>query len=166
VLEDCLSRLPRAEPAILEGKNVVTPAAAYVEELGAFVCSLYDDLEMMECFLTLPIMTPEQASPLDFAWMQQQQQQDETLQQRLAAHPNEYVQRQFTDTISLIVFALLSQCSYPWLSGTINIWATLARLACETLSSIDSMTPVNYTSPGNEDMSTLHLVKSIKFVWI
>jgi recombinational DNA repair protein RecR len=78
----------------LEGKNVVTPVAAYVDELGAF-CSLYDDLELMECFLTLPTMTPEQASPLDFAWMQQQQQQDETLQQRLAAHPNEYVQRQF-----------------------------------------------------------------------
>ena len=103
VVADCLSRLPRAEPAILEGKNVVTPVAAYVDELGAF-CSLYDDLELMECFLTLPTMTPEQASPLDFAWMQQQQQQDETLQQRLAAHPNEYVQRQFTDTTSLIVY--------------------------------------------------------------
>ena len=107
VVADCLSRLPREAPAKLEGKDVVAPVtatAAYIEGMLDEHFSFIDDPELMECYLALPVMTPQQQSPLDFDWMHQMQQQDAGLQQRRNDRPNEYVIRQFTDTISLITY--------------------------------------------------------------
>lgn len=106
VIADFLSRVPREEPPELEGKNVVTPVAAYVDDDGMLegYFSFLDEPELMECYLTLPTMMPEQNSPLDYDWMQQQQQQDAVLQQMPNRKPNEYIRRQFTDTISLITY--------------------------------------------------------------
>ena len=102
-MADCLSRLPNAVPSELEGKNVVTPAAAYADAMEAFYTFL-DDPELMESYLTLPEMTEQQRSPLDFVWMQQEQQQDAALQQLPIQKPHQYHVRQFTDSISLITY--------------------------------------------------------------
>jgi hypothetical protein len=76
VIADCLSRLPREEPHELEGKNVVTPVAAYVDGMLDMFFSVVDEPELLDSYLALPPMMPYQRSPLDFEWMQQQQQQD------------------------------------------------------------------------------------------
>jgi hypothetical protein len=80
VIADCLSRLPREEPPELEGKNVVTPVAAYVDGMFDMFSSVVDEPELLDSYLALPPMMPNQRSPLDFEWMQQQQQQDNELQ--------------------------------------------------------------------------------------
>jgi hypothetical protein len=91
VIADYLSRLPREDSQELEGKNVVTPVAAYVDGMLDMFFSVIDDPELMDSYLALPIMTPNQRSPLDFKWMQQQQQQDNELQQLVTRRPNEYI---------------------------------------------------------------------------
>jgi transposase InsO family protein len=104
VIADCLSRLPREEPRELEGKNVVTPVAAYVDGMLDMFFSFIDEPELMDSYLALPTLAPNQRSPLDFEWMQQQQQQDNELQQLMTRRPNEYIRRDFTDTVSLITY--------------------------------------------------------------
>ena len=100
VIADCLSRLPLMNPE--EGKNAAA-AAAYVDTSDAF-CSVFDDLDLFECYVNLPVMTPTQPTPLDFTWIRQQQQQDNRLQQLAQNNPQVYVSRAFTDTVSLITY--------------------------------------------------------------
>jgi hypothetical protein len=91
----------------LEGKNVVTPVADYVDGMLDMFSSVVDEPELLGSYLALPPMTPNQRSPLDFEWMQQQQQQDDELQQLVTCQPNECIWRDFTNTVSLIT--LLNQ---------------------------------------------------------
>eukprot|EP00956_Cyclotella_meneghiniana_P028108 scaffold64779_cov36-Cyclotella_meneghiniana.AAC.1 len=83
VIADCLSRLPQMTPE--EGKNAAA-TAAYVDTSDAF-CSVFDDLDLFECYVNLPVMTPAQPTPLDFTWIRQQQQQDNRLQQLAQNNP-------------------------------------------------------------------------------
>jgi hypothetical protein len=91
----------------LEGKNVVTPVADYVDGMLDMFSSVVDEPELLGSYLALLPMTPNQRSPLDFEWMQQQQQQDDELQQLVTCQPNECIWRDFTNTVSLIT--LLNQ---------------------------------------------------------
>jgi hypothetical protein len=104
VIADYLSQLPREEPHELEGKNVVTPVAAYVDGMLDMLFSVVDEPELLDSYLALPPMMPNQRSPLNFEWMQQQQQQDNELQQLVTRRPNENIRRDFTDTVSLITY--------------------------------------------------------------
>eukprot|EP00956_Cyclotella_meneghiniana_P026939 scaffold59459_cov57-Cyclotella_meneghiniana.AAC.1 len=108
VIADCLSRLPLMNPE--EGKNAAA-AAAYVDTSDAF-CSVFDDLDLFECYVNLPVMTPAQPTPLDFTWIRQQQQQDNRLQQLAQNNPQETIQTMNGRFVSL------KTCYYPWYDGT------------------------------------------------
>jgi hypothetical protein len=81
----------------LEGKNVVAPVAAvaavaaYVDGMLDMFSSVVDEPELLDSYLALPQLSPNHRSPLDFEWMQQQQQQDNELQQLMTRRPNEYI---------------------------------------------------------------------------
>jgi hypothetical protein len=66
VIADCLSGLPREKPKELEGKNVVTPVVAYVDGMLDGFFSMVDEPELLDSYLTLPPVMPNQRSPLDF----------------------------------------------------------------------------------------------------
>lgn len=79
VLGDAFSRLPRLDIATTEGKDP--------DESLFF--SLLDEPAMADCFLNLP-NPGEMRNPLDPAWMQQNQFEDQLLNDRRAERPNTF----------------------------------------------------------------------------
>ena len=103
ILADAYSRVPRLDDtSLLEGKN--PPATVYrendtssptnVEDVDSFY-SVLDDPELFDCFLNLPTLENNAHNPLNYTWIQEEQQNDAKLQTLVQKNP----QRYFTQAI-------------------------------------------------------------------
>jgi hypothetical protein len=86
VLADAFSRLPRMDWSRSEGKNAPDVAESILE-MKLF--SIADNDEMLDCFLNLPLQN-EMCYPLELAWIQHNQFEDEQLNAKRQIQQNMY----------------------------------------------------------------------------
>ncbi len=113
ILADNLSRLHcLVTPAqITEGKKLVEPAELSIEEedkayfLDQEYSGLYNEnvRECIECYLNLPDTPHPDENPLNYAHIQELQQQDEELLALQVKYPDNYVNLQLDDNVDDII---------------------------------------------------------------
>ena len=67
--------------------------------------NVYDDIEVVECMLNLPPMNSPMENPLNYAWMKQQQDADQSLQRGLQRHPDLFFTKTLDESNSIICYA-------------------------------------------------------------
>jgi len=100
VLADAYSRVPRLDDVSrLEGKNPPVAvlrendendASSSVNNIDNFY-SILNDPELLDCFLNLPTLDDNNHNPLNYEWIQKEQQDDEKLQELQRRFPMQYI---------------------------------------------------------------------------
>ena len=94
VLADAYSRVPRLDDiSRLEGKNPTEPVSSK-NDTSSHVDTFYsilDDLELLDCFLNLPDLEETEHNPLNYTWIQQEQQNDASLLALQERYPQRYI---------------------------------------------------------------------------
>ena len=133
VLADNMSRLNRL-PDLSSPLQILDPEDEKLSEalddtdLDNYY-SILDDKELVDCLINLPPITDPMENPLNYSWMREKQQQDESLLRCIQRHPDRFIYKLLDDENQIICHVPPNK--NPEKHWTIALSADMVKPTCE-----------------------------------